>query len=245
MGDEGRILSICAERDIPVSGVVMPNSNVERGYVVPVQVSRAESGKRVPGSQTLGSIKRSLLLEGINVEFLIIDNESDPLEVSLRQDLMRNFPEEIRNSFLSVNSGAERSAEVWIEFKIKPSNEAKQRVFDRVQAFANFFALAPVRINTVGEAEAATRLELLSAVRLLAPASAQELTDALRNRGTAVPSVDWAVRRLDTLRKSGLVVRRGDGRYVVTREALARLGTSKRRTSPDVRRFLDLARRGR
>ena len=49
----------------------------------------------------------------------------------------------------------------------------------------------------------------------------------------------------DAMRKNNLVLRRHDGTYVLSRKALELLGTRKHRRSPDVGRFLALARQGR
>ena len=85
---------------------------------------------------------------------------------------------------------------------------------------------------------------MLNAIRLLAPVSVEDLSAALVNRRFSVPSRDWVSRMLDGLRKGGFVVRRSDEKYVLTFQSLKALGSAKSRRSPDVRRFLDLARRG-
>jgi len=100
-------------------------------------------------------------------------------------------------------------------------------------------------MTPIGEASTATKIEILSAIRQLAPVDAPTLARELTAQGHEVSSSEWINRRLDALRRSNLVLRRPDGTYVLTMEALEKLGTRRGARSPDVRRFLALARRGR
>lgn len=175
------------------------------------------------------------------VDFLIVDEKFQQIEENIRASLLASFPEDVRNSFYST---WDIRPQVWVEFKRQPNGDMKTRVEAHLRKFAELFSLPALEMIPLGEVEAATRYEVLTAVRQLAPVWPEALADTLRAQGLRVPSLDWTNRRLDALRKSNLVVRRSDGAYVLTREALAHLGTTKGRRSPDVRRFLALARRG-
>ena len=158
----------------------------------------------------------------------------------LRTSLLGSFPNDVRNSFFSHGEGNPLS---WIEFKRQPDADTLSRLEHHLQKFAEVFSLPSLRMASLGEADLPTKIEILSALRYLAPVNLQTLVTHLREQKLTVPSSDWANRRLDALRKGRMVLRRPDGTYVLTMGALEKLGTRKDRRSPDVSRVLALAQR--
>ena len=68
--------------------------------------------------------------------------------------------------------------------------------------------------------------------------------EALAKKQFAVPNRVWLNHALDRLRKAGAVIRKKDGKFILTLKGLSSLGTLKNRLSPDVVRALAIARKG-
>ncbi|HVC59304.1 MAG TPA: hypothetical protein VND19_02925 [Acetobacteraceae bacterium] len=241
MSEVERIAALLRDKDLPVVGEIVPNPSTPGGYFVPLRLTRTAGGGKSPSGRTLALTRSSLAELGYVIDFILLDEETPLVEESLRASLLSSFPADVRNSFLADDKG---SPHAWIEFKRKPDTEIVRRLEEHLRKFAELFSLPSLRMTPIGEANTATRIEILSAIRQLAPVDPPSLAKELAAQGHDVPSPDWTNRRLDALRKSNLVLRRPDGTYVLTREALAKLGTRKGPRSPDVSRFLALARRG-
>jgi hypothetical protein len=241
INDEEKISEFIAKQGLTLAGAIAANPLVPNGYFIPLRVTDERAGRRTPSARTLAKTKNDLYNLEYNVEFILIEEKSNNIENLIRASLLASFPEHIRNSFYSQWSG---KPQVWVEFKRQPDIGIKSRIEAHLEKFGELFSLPGLRMTLLGEIETATKLEVLAAVRQLAPIGPEALAEALRTDGLHIPSLDWTIRRLDSLRKSNLVLRRSDGAYVLTREALSRMGTIKGRRSPDIRRFLALARRG-
>ena len=241
MADVTHIIDFLANKGLPIDGEIVSNPSTPNGYFVPLRLKRLPGGEKSPSGRALAVARSSLLALGYTVDFILIDEETRHIEESLRASLLSSFPNDIRNAFFSP-SGAQPQA--WIEFKGPPDEPTIRRLDEHLRKFAEIFSLPSLSMTRLGETEAATKIEILSAIRQIAPADVPSLMNELISRGLGVPSIDWVNRRLDALRKSGHVLRRRDGAYVLTARALTQLGTHKDRRSPDVRRVLAIARRG-
>ncbi len=241
MSDMEQIVALLAEKDLPVVGTIVANPSTHNGYFVPLRLTRQADGRKSPSGITLASARSRLMALGYGIDFILIDEETRDIEESLRASLLSSFPGEIRNSYFSPGDG---HPQAWIEFKRSPDVETVSRLADHLTKFADLFSLSSLSMTPIGEANTATKIEILSAVRQLAPVDLPTLEKELASQGHDIPSRDWMNRRLDALRKGNFVLRRSDGTYVLTFHALTQLGTWKSRLSPDVRRFLALARRG-
>ncbi len=240
MGDAARITDILAEMNILLAGVIVSDSSRPDTYFVPLRLARVD-GRRSPSGRTLASARSSLEKLGFTVDFILIDNAARDIESNLRTSLLVSFPDDIRNSFFTQEGP---KPQAWIQFKRSPAPGTIGRLEAHLRQFADLFSLKGLAMVPIVEANTATKTEILSLVRQLAPVDVATLARELARRGHDVPSPDWTKKRLDALRKSNLVLRRADGGYVLTAEALARLGTRKNARSPDVSRLLALARRG-
>jgi hypothetical protein len=241
MTDLAQIAALLTEIDIPVAGTIVSNPSTPNAYFVPLRLTRRADGRKSPSGRTLAGARSSLSELGYVVDFILIDEETRDIEESLRASLLSSFPDDVRNSFFSPGK---KHPQAWIEFKGPPDAETTRRLGEHLRKFADLFSLPSLSMTPIGEADTATKIEILSAVRQLAPVDVATLARELAAQGHDVPSLDWTNRRLDALRKSNLVLRRSDGTYVLTTEALARLGTRKGPRSPDVSRLLALAWRG-
>lgn len=240
MSNTDVIINTLREQDIIIEGDIVENPATPNGYFVPLRIhSRLRHGKR-PSGQALSIVRSRLLELGYAVDFIFIEDEDKNIENSLRASLLNSFPDEVRNVYFSTTKG---TPQIWIDFKRQPTEEISNRLKAHLEKFSDIFALSRWSFAELGDAKTATRIEILSIIRQLAPVQLSTLTKALTDHGYAVPSPDWMNRRLDALRKTSLVIRRQDGSYALTTEALAKLGTRKNRRSPDIQRLLALARR--
>jgi hypothetical protein len=139
----------------------------------------------------------------------------------------------------------EGKAIAWVENKRELETNDRDRITAQIKKFAELYPVRAVHVNFTADAILATNFEILAVVRRYAPIGCEDLRDRLLARDFSVPSLDWINRKFDTLRKTGLLIRRPDRTYALTADALHRLGTRKNRHSPDIGRLLALARRGR
>lgn len=241
MTDVERVIELLSQMSLPVFGEIVSNPSTPRGYFVPLLLTKGTDGKKSPSGRTLALARSSLLQHEYAIDFILIDEESRQIEESLRASLLSSFPNDVRNSYFSSDEG---HPQAWIEFKTQPNAETTRRVEEHLRKFADLFSLPSLSMRSLGEADTATKIEILSAIRQLAPVDLPSLVRKLTAQDLNVPSIDWANRRLDALRKSHLVLRRHDGTYVLSRKALELLGTRKHRRSPDISRLLALARQG-
>jgi hypothetical protein len=241
MTDMARIAQLLRDKELPIAGEIVSNPSTPNGYFVPLRLKRLGNGGKSPSGRTLALARSSLLGLGYRIDFILIDEEARHIEESLRASLLSSFPHDVRNSFFSSGDG---HSQAWIEFKGQTDAETMVRLEEHIRKFAEVFSLKDLTMIRLGDTEAATKIETLSAIRQLAPVNVATLMGELVSQGLGVPSQDWMNRRLDALRRSYLVLRRGDGTYVLTAKALTQLGTRKDRRSPDVRRFLAIARQG-
>ena len=114
-------------------------------------------------------------------------------------------------------------------------------------AVNEFFNLIGLKLRQVHWAASTSQtpslIVLLAAIKATAPADLDSIRQALRERDYPLDDEDWLRKKLDLLRKRDLLVRRHDGRYALTEQALASLSVRTSRASSDVTRALALGRR--
>jgi hypothetical protein len=233
------ILESLRDMNISLGGTIVAIPNIESAFFIPVSVERSGDGTSTPSKKNLIDAKSKLQDAGFIAEFLIVDAKTQDLEHSLRSSLLVSYPNIIRNAFLSREG---TDADIWIDTKKVIDQQEREQISAHISEFGKLFGLTNPKLLSLDDTAVATRFETLSAIRLLAPVSCENLRDELGKRGYTVPSLDWVNRQFDLLRKSGLVTRLHDRRYVLSLEGLKRLGTVKNRRSPDIQRLLALAR---
>jgi hypothetical protein len=236
------ILEVLDKKKIELAGEVIFNPSILNGIFLPLILSRDSSGKPRPSHKDLFSLKNELSSIGFSADFLLIDKEAKTIEDGLRASFISSFPDAVRNVFVTVEEGI---AHIWIDNKRHFTSDESEHIAEFAEIYANNFNIRTNKIYIISDESLPTNTELLNILRKRSPANCDALRDALIAFKFAVPSTDWINRKLDVLRKAGMIVRRADRTYVLTYAALHSLGTSKNRYSPDVGRLLALARRGR
>jgi hypothetical protein len=233
-----QIERLAASLGLRLSSAIVPNPLVAGGYFVPITIRR-DADTQSPSRLELKRLRDDAAAHGYTVELFLIDENTRQMEEGLRASFLSSFPNIVRNTFLSIEDGR---AIIWIENEREITKEEYERIQNHAKTYVSLFALRGAIVRIRSDSNLATTVEILSIVRLHAPASCESVRDTLLERGFAVPSMDWVNRRFDTLRRTGLLIRMPNRTYVLTLDALHRLGSLKNLRSPDVTRFLALAR---
>lgn len=206
-----------------------------------IEISRDSEGKQVPTNYALRRIAEKLKGRGISITFVHVESEQEDIQGTLKNALFRFFPEDVRNAFFS---SAGNGITVWVEPKrlLEPNVQSSicEKIADILQTLD--IRLEAVRFTT--NENLPTVSACLRFIKIKSPVCQQELHAELVNKGFDIPSPVWLSRVLDKLRKSGSVIRQQDENFVLTLDGLLRLGSSKHRSSHDIVRALDIARRG-
>jgi len=236
-----QIRTTVAQFGLPLASDVMLSPTVDNGVLIAIYVCRDAKGRRHPSGKILAQLSEAVSQRGAVAQYLLIDETAQQLEEGVRASLLNTFPSLVRNAYLTVTDGV---AQVWMEKKKDLSDEERARLTDHVRTYAKLFNLRGATLHVMSDFSLATPTEVLRAIRKLAPATCEQVFDELKDRGFAVPSLQWVNHRFDLLRKNGLLVRMSDRTYSLTWKALHQLGTVKDKRSPDIGRLLALARRG-
>lgn len=206
-----------------------------------VEVSRNADGHQKPSNLRLRRVAEDLAAYDVLVNFVLNDVSNMDLEAGLRATLIHAFPDFVRNAFLTLEADG---GVVWVV----PKGDAIRNSMDDISGrIAIYLENAGIRLSEVRltvDENLPSRTAILNELRIAAPATQEVLAERLASKGFSSPPLDYLSRHLDALRKTSFVVRRKDGNYCLAANALKVLGTVKKRSSPDITRLLDLARRG-
>lgn len=230
------------EKGVVLAGPIVSTQEESPTFLAFVKAKFSTDGRREPTSFALNSITKSALEIGARLSFILIDGERDDLDSSIKTMLLGKFPELVRNSF-STFSG--KLADVWIEPKQVLGTAERTAIEGAISDFLGYLDVTVKSINITQAENIPTPTALLRSVRVLAPCSIDEITSALANKKFTVPNRVWLNHTMDKLRKSGFVLRKKNGQFILTFKGLTALGTSKNRQSPDVIRALAMAQKGR
>lgn len=241
--DSGRITELIAAAGVPLAGAVIKDARPGSYYFAIVSIVRDEEGRQEPSARRLEEVRAGLLELGFSVEFVSTDPLSVDIEAGLRAALTSSYGESVGSVAIALYA---RRATVWVELADAVGTQTfEEAVEAKVRLYFASFGITELTIVVASRANLPSVTVCLRAIRQLAPATSEALRARLTTLGFEVPSEEWLAHRLDAMRRSGRIVRRRDGSYVLTADALQRLGTNKLRTSPDVIRLLALARRAR
>lgn len=241
MHSQSEIFKYLEQEGLKLSGPLARQDGEKSALYAFVEVSRDGNGHQKPSNMALRKIAEQLSETGVSVKFILNDVSNLDFETGLRATLLHAFPDLVRNSFLTI--GKEGSV-VWIVPKGTAVREHMEEITRRVAIFLENAGMSLEEVKLTVDENLPSRTAILSELRIAAPVSADSLAEKLAAKGFSVPPVDYINRHLDALRRANQVVRGKDGQYCLTASALKILGTAKRRGSPDITRFLDLAKRG-
>jgi hypothetical protein len=226
-------------------------SDIRASHVPPIDFAlflQADAiGERAEKNQTSWRQLRQLQIDikkrlGITVEWIVIPGtQAASLEGALLEILQQRFP----GVFAAVFVSSPKLSPVWVWLDVKPDAkdlpDIKTLEVISTELFKIFGFVAPHVVYASATA-LPTNLAILRALKIRAPAHVEELFGVLTKRQSSIPDIRWLQTKLDTMRKTGLVVRAGTGQYVLTERALAIVPINKKRSSSDVERALALGR---
>lgn len=234
------IKNAATDFNVEIYGSILENPIEENGYFIPIKMRIHGDGSKSPTHLVLTRYRKKLTDNGINAAFTVLNDQMNNIEDGLRSSLISTFPNEIRNSFMSIHKGL---SQAWVDFKVVPDDKLLFRLSAHLDRFATAYAIPPVQIVRLSASTAPTRTQMLQMGRQISPFTSRRMFDALSSQVLAVPSIDWVNRQLTALQCAGLLVQVHDEAYALTSAALKKLGTRKERRSPDIKRMLALARR--
>ena len=225
---------------------------LRRGNALLAVIPEVDSKSKNYSSARLDAIQEAFSARfGIHLEILRIPTEfgndtREDLEAGLRGYLNQRFVRLVEKCRISTVSGGK--FEVFLEPEVNTSREISQitrmAVEYAVSEFLSFLGLKLARVHWAASvSHTPSLIVLLAAVKSTAPANIESIKQALRERDYSSPDENWLHRKLDLLRKRGLVVRSHEGRYTLTERALASLPVRTSRASSDVTRALALGRK--
>jgi hypothetical protein len=233
--------NILKNEELKTSGNIVHQDFNSNRYLAFVLVNRDHRNLQVPSNGKLAAVKSVAAESGYDVEFILIDEDLTDVEAGARATMLHAFSELIRNVFLTVNKG---NSDVWIDQKRELNSVEMEAIQKKLTVYLSGVGLKLSSISMVRNENVPSNTVCLKAIRLSSPVDASVLTGVLTKKGFDVPSLTWMNHKLDHLRKNELVIRLKNGKYVLSLNTLKVLGTSKLRSSPDITRMLDIARRG-
>ncbi|TWT20325.1 hypothetical protein FQY83_11385 [Luteimonas marina] len=238
MLDDAAVQSLLGDISPSIHGSVVSDVNRKGHFYVFVDVNRDKDNKQVPSNFLLHNVKRQIEVHGVEVDFVLLDARQRDAESGLRATVLHSFGEHIRNVFLSTTN---TDAVVWLDAKRGLESGVKEAVAEKARIFLTEVGFDLKAVETTSGENLPSRTACLRIIRASAPVSIATLDARLRDRGFTVPSADWLTRRLDSMRRAGLIVRLQTGEYVLSLASIRAMGTSKNRRSPDIERLLALA----
>jgi hypothetical protein len=235
------IRRILEEEQLTVIGDVIVADGEASDSFAYIKLTRDYKGHRTPKQRQINNAKERLKAAGLFVTLIYIEPEKQNIEEDLRLTLLQEGGELVRNVFFKSKS---RGAEIWIMPKTRNALNAKEKIYKLIERTMSRHGVRGWIIKYASEENVPTKTAILSVIRKNSPLGVETLFSDLTKIGFDVPNEAFLMRMLDNLRKSNLVIRRGDGLYVLSLLALRHMGTSKNSRSPDVSRLLDLARKG-
>ncbi len=240
MSDETDISDELAASKIVLVGDLVRDLSEGKKFYAFVNVSRDKKGAQRPSNYKLRRLSESFEQKGWQVAFVLVENDREDVQGSVKTALFRFFPDIVRNAFVSYN---DKSITVWVEPKKVLTNAEEDALTSKTEELLQVMDIQLEAVRITSSENVPTRTACLNAIRLKSPVTLQELQTVLTERGFHIPNIEWLSKMLDSLRKFGVILRRKNGQFILTLDGLKSLGTAKNRRSPDISRALDLVRR--
>ena len=224
------------EEGIDLAGPVVSHTDEESNYYAFVKVKYGGNGRRYPSESKLKKVSEVAFESGYAVSFVAVGESEGDNYADFYILLNRKYGDKIRNVFLTRVPKAKWV--VWIEISGMVEEVLESSIRSTISDYMRMCEMELSDAVFVEDLNCPTPTAILRTLRTLAPASPENLREALEQRMFFVPDQLWLNRTLDRIRKAGFVVRRKDGRYFLSVKSLSSLGSSKSRDSADVRRAL-------
>lgn len=180
---------------------------------------------------------------GLQIEWIVTPSQkTSSMEAALQELLNSRFPESVSAVFFSPLKTAPVS--VWLERNPKDESRPELAALRAVvEQFLKLYDVTELLVMDGDTVDSPTNPMIMRRLKVVAPATREQLADALRAAGSTIPDLRWLQSKLDALRKEGLIVRSKTGEYCLTELGLGVVPHGRNRSSSDVERALALGRR--
>ncbi|WP_306090219.1 hypothetical protein [Qipengyuania flava] len=170
------------------------------------------------------------------------DSKPNAIEQTLRQSIESNFSVLARTISLADDGSDTLILELAETSSLAPVNSGNisrhvEGVFDALSRPLPTILLSIERLTP-------SSIEFLETIRIASPTMPNALHEHFVHKGFNSLTLSWVEHQLDRFRKRAFIARRDDNTYVMTLNGLNLLGSQRNRNSSDVKRVLEMARRG-
>ena len=170
------------------------------------------------------------------------DTKPDAIEQTLRQSIESNFSVLAKTVALADNGSDTLVLELVETSSLAPvsAGNISQHVEGIFDALSHPLPTILISIDRLTPSS----IEFLETIRIASPAMPNALHQHFVHKGFNSLTLSWVEHQLDRFRKREFITRRDDNSYVMTLNGLNLLGSQRNRNSSDVKRVLEIARRG-
>lgn len=236
-----QIIQKLTESQIKLVGNPVQDLAENKKFYAFINVDRDKEGSQKPTNFQLSTISKYFESQNIFLSFVIVEDKREDVQASLKTTLFHLFPDTVRNVFVSPS---EKNVVVWVEPKKSLTLQEQEIIVSKITDNLRVIEVGLHAVKFTSSENLPTPTACLNLIRLKAPLTQQSIQEELEKRHFHIPTKDWLSNLLDKLRKSGDIMRKKDGQYLMTLAGLQSLGTRKNKRSPDVSRALDIVKHG-
>lgn len=238
MSETENLITLITQSGLSLIGDPVDDPDVDGGLIVFIKAT-GQKPALIPG--LIAKLERKLIAEGRQVKIVEPNPSGVQIESFLSASIKARLPD--LNLDLTVAAGHGQAA-IWVGLPVTALAESKDAVSDAIRRFLSQLGIEDQIITFKAEKNHPSPTACLRVLRRYAPCGPEALTELLQLPGFDTLTLPEVRRLLDTARRKGQVIRREDGKYILTLQCLMDLGSSRNRFSPDVSRALALRRLG-
>lgn len=238
MFDKEKIKSATMELGLSLIGDPIDDPDVDGGAIIFI---RSNEGTSAAANRLVKKLENKLAAEGVLAKIVAPNQGGERTEAFLIASLKAALPDLELDVTLATGTN---SAAAWVNLPAGVDEDTKNKIEGTVQRFLNQLEVDEAIVKFNAEKNYPSPTACLRILRRNAPCSVEELTQHLHLPGFDPIGLADVKRFLETARRKGQVIRREDGKYILTLQCLMTLGSKRNRFSPDVSRALALPRLG-
>ena len=138
---------------------------------------------------------------GLQIEWIVTPSQkTSSMEAALQELLNSRFPESVSAVFFSPLKTAPVS--VWLERNPKDESRPELAALRAVvEQFLKLYDVTELLVMDGDTVDSPTNPMIMRRLKVVAPATREQLADALRAAGSTIPDLRWLQSKLDALRK--------------------------------------------
>jgi hypothetical protein len=212
---------------------------------VPISKVGKQAGNGLTSKRQLSYLEGELKKKyGVNVIVLFRQSEFEFYEGTLKKLLENMYPDSIE--WLYLSNSVENSIQVWVCLSDENSKEKSLQIKSQIYKILKIFKLGLINIDfLISDKPEPSIAAILRSIKILEPVNLGQIKDYLENKEyRALDDDSWLLKKLDTARKKGLILRDPTkGYYMLTSTGLDVVPFSRSKNSSDIERILLLSKR--